>query len=147
MSFITRALWEFSLEKSFISIEKSRKMHQGSRWRQRQVEWITVLLFIPCYHPTFEFPKWNSQALWITLQKNKEKLISCCCKVVNSIALKCWQKIKNAALGSLMRVTGRIFKISKWFQRSKLKLDFLSTRKQKNMYLLIIISLLKKFFS
>ncbi len=51
---------------------------------------------------------------------------------------------KIAALGSLKRVTGRIFKISTWFQRSKLKLSdwfFLSTRKQKNMYLLIIISL------
>ncbi len=42
--------------------------------------------------------------------------------------------VKVAALGSLKRVTGRIFKISKSFQRSKLKLltlIFSSTKKQK----------------
>ncbi len=55
--------------------------------------------------------------------------------------------VKIAALGSLKRITGRIFKISKLFRRSKPKLwvwFFLSTKKQKIEKLIahfIIISL------
>ncbi len=53
----------------------------------------------------------------------------------------CIFSVKIAALGFLKRVTGRAFKISMKFQRSKLKLSISSTKK----IAFIIISLQKMF--